>query len=70
MDIFGAGYLPRVTLMPAPSIVGAAVALLCLWDARFRQRRALAAMDAARRDDLGLSPHAIASELAKPVWRV
>jgi uncharacterized protein YjiS (DUF1127 family) len=52
---------------PAPSL--RAVAWLCRLDARFRQRRALAAMDAEQRADLGLSQQDIAAALRKPLWQ-
>jgi uncharacterized protein YjiS (DUF1127 family) len=69
MDIARTAHVRRVTLRPAPSLVAMAVALLCQWDARFRQRRALAALDPRQRADLGLSLHDIAAEVEKPLWR-
>jgi uncharacterized protein YjiS (DUF1127 family) len=42
---------------------------LMTWDARFRDRRALEALGAERRTDLGLSDADIRSETAKPLWR-
>ena len=39
------------------------------WDARFRARRALAALPPERRADLGLTRSEIAAETAKPFWR-
>ena len=38
------------------------------WDARFRARRALAALELSRRADLGLTAAQIAAETAKPFW--
>ena len=35
-----------------------------------RQRRALSSLDAARLDDLGLSPDAARAEADRPVWDV
>lgn len=69
MDIARIAHVRRVTLRPDPSILAAAVALLCRWDARFRQRRALSALDARLRADLGLTPQDIAAEVEKPLWR-
>jgi uncharacterized protein YjiS (DUF1127 family) len=54
---------------PVAGAVVAAVAWLCRQDARFRQGRALAAMDAEQRADLGLSQQDIAAELRKPFWQ-
>jgi uncharacterized protein YjiS (DUF1127 family) len=39
------------------------------WDARFRARRALAALPPERCADLGLTQARIAAETAKPFWR-
>ncbi len=48
---------------------GSLLAIVMDWDARFRARRALAAMAPERRTDLGLTPAEIAAEAAKPFWR-
>lgn len=69
MGIARTAHARRVTLRPEPSFAAMAVALLCLWDARFRQRRALSALDDGRRADLGLTLHDIAAEVEKPLWR-
>lgn len=54
---------------PQAGPFAAAVAWLCRQDARYRQRRALAAMDDHQRADLGLSPQDIAAELRRKVWQ-
>ena len=45
------------------------LALVMEWDARFRDRRALASLPPARRADLGLDAAEIAAEVVKPFWR-
>jgi len=46
--------------------------LLCrrsVWGERWYQRRCLQELDADRLRDLGLTPHDVRREAAKPVWR-
>ena len=51
---------------PAPRTAAAALAL---WSERARQRRALRALDARLRRDVGLSPAEVEAEARKPFWR-
>lgn len=69
MDQATTGFVRRLTLISGPSALGELLDRVCLCDARYRQRRALEALDAVRRADLGLSKHDIEAELRKPVWR-
>ena len=55
--------LPFLTLSMTPAL-GTVLAAVALW----RQRRALARLDAHARRDLGLSEADIQRELARPVW--
>lgn len=56
---------PRPTLRP----LGAVPALLALWRARWRQRRALAELDAHLLRDIGRSRAEALRESRKPFWR-
>jgi uncharacterized protein YjiS (DUF1127 family) len=58
----------RVTGRAVRTRVGLVARLLTL-DARFRDRRALMALSAERRADLGLGHSDIRKETEKPVWR-
>lgn len=69
MDHVRSGFVGRFTVLSGPSAAAAAVQLLCRLDARYRQRRALGALDDARRADLGLCLEDIGAELQKPIWR-
>lgn len=69
MDQVRSAFAGRVTLLPGPSAMAAVVRVLCAWDARHRQRRALAALDEVRRADLALSVQSVRSELKKPFWQ-
>jgi uncharacterized protein YjiS (DUF1127 family) len=55
----------RVTLARPEGLL----AVVMDWDARFRTRRALAALGPDRRADLGLTVAQIAEETTKPFWR-
>ncbi len=43
--------------------------LLLVWQRRYMERRALAALEAHRLDDIGLTREDLAREIAKPFWR-
>jgi uncharacterized protein YjiS (DUF1127 family) len=59
------GFVRSVTFGRAPGLL----ALIVVWDARFRARRTLADLGAERRADLGLTAADVARETAKPLWR-
>ncbi|WP_290740573.1 DUF1127 domain-containing protein [Amaricoccus sp.] len=42
---------------------------LIRWDARYRERARLAALDHAALHDMGIAPEDAAAEAARPVWR-
>jgi len=44
------------------------VAIVALWAARTRQRRALAALTTAELKDIGVAPADATAEAAKPFW--
>jgi uncharacterized protein YjiS (DUF1127 family) len=56
----------RQVTFPRP---GSLLTVVMEWDARFRNRRALAALPPERLSDLGLAPRQIAAEASKPFWR-
>ncbi len=43
--------------------------LLLVWQRRYMERQALAALEAHRLDDIGLTREDVAREIAKPFWR-
>lgn len=44
-------------------------AIIVLWIQRHQQRKALAKLDQRLLDDVGLTPEAVAKEIAKPFWK-
>jgi len=63
-------YAHTKSCAPAPQRGIGIVARIVSADAIWRQRRALAALDAGRLDDLGIGPAAATEEAARPVWDV
>lgn len=43
--------------------------LLLVWQRRYAERQAMAAFEAHRLDDIGLTREDLAREVAKPFWR-
>ncbi len=43
--------------------------LFLVWQRRYMERQALAALEAHRLDDIGLTREDVAREIAKPFWR-
>jgi uncharacterized protein YjiS (DUF1127 family) len=63
---------PRIARRGASSpfvSIGGVLGRVAAWDARFRARRALAALSSDRLRDLGLTAQDVARETAKPLWR-
>ena len=49
--------------------VSSAWRLLMVWQRRYAERRAMAAFEAHRLEDIGLTREEVAREVAKPFWQ-
>ena len=61
--------LPKAGAPAAPSWIAAVLATLAAWRERWRQRRALAALDPRLLRDVGVTADEAAEESRKPFWR-
>lgn len=61
----GARHRPRVSIQP----LGWALGTLCVWQARSRERQALARLDDRLLADIGLTREQAQEESCKPFWR-
>ena len=59
----------RTPAQPPASFLAAALATVQLWAERFRQRRALMAMEDRMLEDIGISRAEANREYRKPFWR-
>lgn len=62
------GPLARPQAGARGALRSAALRRVRIWLETSRQRRALARLDAARLEDIGLDPEAAAAEAARPFW--
>ena len=62
-------FCSRDTIPPLSGIALTVAYKISVWSLRAQTRASLRKLDAARMDDIGLTPKQSATEAAKPFWR-
>ena len=63
------GFFTGRQLTPATAAALRVVGILAKWEERRRTRRGLGRLDPHLLKDVGLTPHDVAREMTRPMWR-